>query len=263
MQLKSNVLSLLMRLWRECKRSLLSLIFPTVCVHCHQPIVTKDAIADNHYQNAMASYVCEKCIRDFKSSHDIKCYRCGEAVTEKTPAKTCHACEIFQKSFDKVRFVGLYQGVYKQLIHLYKFKNKRQLAKPFAFLLEQRLISCHEEFFPIDIIAPVPLHISRLRERGFNQALLILWQWDNYLSKIEPKLLIRTRSTQSQISLTREKRLRNMISAFQRNPDISVKGKRILLVDDVYTTGATVHGCAQPLIEGGAACVNVLTLARA
>jgi len=252
-----------MRLWKECKDSLLSLIFPTVCIHCHQAIVKKDVIADNPYQAAMASFVCKKCMKDFHLEYDKKCNRCGEAVTESAHNKTCHACEKYQKSFDKVRFVGLYQGTYKQLIHLYKFKNKRQLAKPFADLLKQKLNCCPAVFFPIDIVAPVPLHITRLRERGYNQALLMLWQWPEYKTKIEPKLLIRTRPTQSQIKLTRSQRLINLLSAFQLNPEITVDGKRILLVDDVYTTGATVHGCAQVLIEKGAKCVNVLTLARA
>ena len=261
-QLKLNVLSLLMQLWKECKKLLRSLVFPDVCIHCHQPIITKDAIADDIYHHAMAAFVCENCIKDFQAGHDIKCSRCGEAAIENTHSQTCHACEKYQNSFDKVRFVGLYQGKYKQLIHLYKFKNKRQLAKPFAYLLGQKLVSCHD-YFPIDIIAPVPLHISRLRERGFNQSLLILWQWRDYLSKIEPKLLIRTRSTQSQINLTRSQRMINMISVFQLNPEFLVEGKRILLVDDVYTTGATVNGCAQELINAGAKCVNVLTLARA
>jgi len=211
----------------------------------------------------MASYVCEKCICDFQSDHNKKCKRCGELVNDNTHTQTCHACEKFQNSFDKIRFVGLYQGTYKQLIHLYKFKNKRQLAKPFAWLLRQKLLSCREDYLPIDIIAPVPLHLTRLRERGFNQALLMLWQWRDCLSKVEPELLIRKRPTQSQITLTREDRLRNMISAFQHNPKIAVKGKRVLLIDDVYTTGATVHGCAQVLKDAGAECVNVLTLARA
>jgi ComF family protein len=252
-----------MPLWKECKDSLLKLIFPTVCINCHQPVYTKEAIADDIYQHAMAPFVCETCIIDFQSGHDKKCNRCGEAVSNNSQRQSCKACEKFEKSFNKVRFVGLYQGTYKQLIHLYKFKNKRLLAKPFSDLLEQKLLYCQNDLFPIDIIAPVPLHISRLRERGFNQVLMILWQWRDYLSKIEPKLLIRKQSTQSQTTLTREERLINMRSVFQLNPESSVQGKRILLVDDVYTTGATVHGCAQVLMDGGAACVNVLTLARA
>jgi ComF family protein len=252
-----------MQLWKECRDLFLSLIFPVVCLNCHQPISTKEAIADNIYQNAMADFVCKTCIQDFQSGSNYKCYRCGEALTEMTHAQTCHACKKFKKSFDKVRFVGQYQGTYKQLIHLYKYNNKRQLAKPFAYLLGQKLESCQEEFFPIDMIAPVPLHISRLRTRGFNQALMILWQWHKYLSKIEPTLLIRTRPTQSQIHLSRAQRLKNLESAFQLNPNKSVEGKRILLIDDVYTTGATIHGCSQVLIDSGAECVNVLTLARA
>jgi len=262
-QLKLNVRNLQMQLWKECKDLIVALIFPSVCIHCHQPISTNEAIADTIYQHAMADFVCKTCIQDFQPGSYNKCIRCGEVITDSSHKKCCHACETFKKSFDKVRFVGLYQGTYKQLIHLYKFKNKRQLAKPFAYLLGQRLERCKDELFPIDMIAPVPLHISRLRMRGFNQALLMLWQWRDYLSKIEPTLLIRTRPTPSQIHLSRAQRLNNLTSAFQLNSNISVAGKRILLIDDVYTTGATIHECSQVLINSGAECVNALTLARA
>jgi Predicted amidophosphoribosyltransferases len=112
-------------------------------------------------------------------------------------------------------------------------------------------------------IAPVPLHISRLRERGFNQSLLMLWEWQGDQSKIVPELLIRTRPTKSQVGLSREQRLNNLVSAFRHNSDFNVQGKRILLVDDVYTTGSTVHSCTLPLLKSGADAVNILTLARA
>jgi len=262
MPLRLNVLNLLMQLWKECSAYLISLVFPSVCVHCRAPI-SKDVIANDQYSLAMASYLCKKCIIDFYPGQGIRCPRCGEALTEKKQTPTCHACEKYSNSFDKVRFVGQYQGTYKQLIHLYKFHNKRQLAKPFSVLLEQRLENCLKDFYPIDLIAPVPLHISRLRERGFNQSLLMLWEWQGDQSKIVPELLIRTRPTKSQVGLSREQRLNNLVSAFRHNSDFNVQGKRILLVDDVYTTGSTVHSCTLPLLKSGADAVNILTLARA
>jgi len=246
------------------KDVVLSLIFPRLCLNCHQPITKtdiKDAIATDIW-HAMASFVCPKCMIDFETVESPRCLRCGESIKNNKQIETCHACARFQNTFDKVRFVGMYQGIFKELIHLYKFKNKRQLAKPFARMLKQKLACC-QELGPIDFIAPVPLHISRLRTRGFNQALLMLWQWRSEKSKIIPKLLIRNRPTKTQTHLTREQRMENMVSAFGLNPNISVDGKRILLVDDVYTTGSTVHACSVPLREGGAKCVHVLTLARA
>lgn len=219
----------------------------------------------NVYELAMAPILCPKCIRDFASGHSFKCARCGERVSvQKIYKNNCHACENFQKTFDKVSFVGLYQGIYKQLIHLYKFKNKRQLAIPFAQLLKYQFEQSWD-IRQVDKIIPVPLHISRLRERGYNQALLMLWQWKHidYKSKIIPKMLIRKRATESQTHLTRKERMENMKSVFQLNPKFSVLDQHIIIVDDVYTTGATVHACAQVLKENGAKRVDVLTLARA
>ncbi|MBF0452765.1 MAG: ComF family protein [Candidatus Magnetomorum sp.] len=250
--------------------SLMSLIFPSVCLHCQEPLNhhdSKDAITTDQkiYDRVMAPLLCRKCAQDFNQGNTLRCLRCGELISKQdADKKKCHACNKYQKTFDKVCFVGLYQGTYKQLIHLYKFKNKRQLAKPFGQLLKckfEQILDIH----PVDKVVPVPLHISRLRERGYNQALLMLWQWEkkSVQSKIVPKLLIRTRATHSQTHLTRRQRLENMISVFQLNPKYSVTGQHIVLVDDVYTTGATAHSCAQVLKKNGANCVTVLTLARA
>jgi ComF family protein len=213
----------------------------------------------------MAPLLCESCMQDFNPGNNLRCSRCGESIYEKDAyKKNCKACNHYQQSFDQVCFVGLYQGKYKQLIHLYKFKNKRQLARPFAALLQHKFENMWN-INQIDKILPVPLHISRLRERGYNQALLMLWQWkDNHFqSKIVPKLLIRIRPTHSQTQLDRKERMENLKSAFQLNDKYSVFGQQIVLVDDVYTTGSTAHSCAQVLKSHGAARVNVLTLARA
>jgi len=219
----------------------------------------------NVYEIVMAPFLCSKCIQDFTSEHSVKCVRCGERVSKHNSLKNnCHACEKYKKTFDKVSFVGLYQGIYKQLIHLYKFKNKRQLAKPFAQLLQYQL-NKNWDISQVDKIIPVPLHISRLRERGYNQALLMLWQWKHgdYRSKIIPKMLIRKRATETQTNLTRNERMKNMKSVFRLNPKYCVLNQNIIIIDDVYTTGATVHACAEVLKKNGAKRVDVLTLARA
>jgi len=250
--------------------SLLSLIFPSVCLHCKKPLAQKiiqDVITSEQqfYSDVMAPYLCHTCIQDFNPGNNLRCCRCGESIYKKDAGKnSCQACFHFKQTFENVSFAGLYQGSYKQLIHLYKFKNKRQLARPFAQLLKNKFEKtwCIHQ---IDRIAPVPLHISRLRERGFNQALLMLWQWKEkpFQSKIVPQLLIRVRPTHSQTLLPRKERMKNLRSAFQLNNKYSVAGQRIVLVDDVYTTGATAFSCAQVLKENGAAGVYILTLARA
>ena len=116
----------------------------------------------------------------------------------------------------------------------------------------------------IDLIVPVPLHIKRLRKRGFNQALLLFTKWATTENiPYDPHVLKRPQKTVPQTNLSRKERKKNIRGAFEIRSPVAIKGKRILLVDDVYTTGSTVNECARILVQGGAAMVDVLTLARA
>jgi len=158
-----------------------------------------------------------------------------------------------------------------RVIHCFKYKGKVQLADPLAELL-LTAYSSFWEIDSIDIILPVPLHIKRFRKRGFNQAYLLVRNW-NILAgqsrcrpadlQIERDLLVRTVATEPQSALGRAKRAVNIKNAFDLKDRDKVKDKRILLIDDVYTTGATVDECARLLLNCGARHVDVLTLARA
>jgi ComF family protein len=122
------------------------------------------------------------------------------------------------------------------------------------------------------MVLPVPLHPGRLRQRGFNQAYLLIWSWphlaarygnDLALIRIERDLLIRTKPTAPQSALGRDQRADNIKDAFDLKRHDAVAGKKILLIDDVYTTGATANECGRLLLDRGAQKVDVLTLARA
>jgi ComF family protein len=124
----------------------------------------------------------------------------------------------------------------------------------------------------IDLIIPVPLHLKKLRIRGFNPSFLLVKDWICIAKFLNVKLpdipvnsnvLVRGRWTKPQTGLGRKERLENIKNAFNINDGSKITGKRILLVDDVYTTGATVNECAKVLLKGGAKNVDVLTLARA
>ena len=124
----------------------------------------------------------------------------------------------------------------------------------------------------IDIIVPVPLHIKRFRKRGFNQAYLLVRDWKQIAEnlnlglsniRIDTNVLIKSRRTDPQTGLDRKKRMTNIKNAFSIRDQAIIKNKRILLVDDVYTTGATANECAKALLRGNAEYVDVLTLARA
>ena len=122
------------------------------------------------------------------------------------------------------------------------------------------------------MIIPVPLHIKKLRMRGFNPSFLLIREWKNAGAVMNNKMpeipddgniLIRKKWTDSQTGLGRKKRMLNIKNVFAVTDRLRVKGKNILLVDDVYTTGATVNECAKTLLKGGAENVDILTLARA
>jgi ComF family protein len=148
-------------------------------------------------------------------------------------------------------------------IHRLKYGGKTSLSRPLGALAKDTFCKFWDSG-GIDLILPVPLHIKRLRERGFNQAHLVNKKWAEMEGiPFDGFTLSRSRWTKPQTSLTRAERRRNVKGAFSLRCAEKVKGLSILLVDDVFTTGATVNECARVLVKAGAASVDVLTLARA
>ena len=170
----------------------------------------------------------------------------------------------------------MYDGALMAVIHALKYKYKIQVAAPLGRLLFAAFIQ-YDEIQAIDYVIPIPLHVSRLKSRGFNQAFLLIREWPQLIRAFhdkkkghtgEPSLLInytcliRKTKTISQTGLGKDQRARNVKDAFRVTAPSLISGKRVLLVDDVYTTGATAEECAKTLIAIGAAGVHVLTLAR-
>ncbi|MCX7680368.1 MAG: ComF family protein [Anaerolineae bacterium] len=153
-----------------------------------------------------------------------------------------------------------FEGVVREAIHHLKYRGCAELAEPLGRVMADYL---KEHLMPADVVVPVPLHITRLRERGYNQAALLAHAMARYSSlAVEERALIRERATASQVGLSAEERRLNVKGAF-RCIGTGVGGKRVLLIDDVCTTGATLEACAVALYEAGARSVQALTLARA
>jgi ComF family protein len=175
----------------------------------------------------------------------------------------CAKCIAQPLSFDRAFSPCAYTGVIKELIHEFKYKNKPYLGKHLSkimidFIKEYNLpLSC------ADLIVPVPLHNARLREREFNQAeILSTHIAEEFNLNLSPAALFRKRSTRTQVDLKDEERFANVAGSFSINPKVSVRGKNILLVDDVLTTGATTSEAAGVLKNAGAHIVFTLTLAN-
>ncbi|MCX8067469.1 MAG: phosphoribosyltransferase family protein [Anaerolineae bacterium] len=152
-----------------------------------------------------------------------------------------------------------FRGPARAAVHFLKYRYALSLAEPLGAMMAQ----CWEmRGVPVDLVVPVPLHPSRFRARGYNHAALLAWSVGRQLGlPVDEEALIKVRATKVQMSLGLEERRANVQGAFVARRE-RVQGRRILVVDDVCTTGATLEACAEALREGGAREVWALTLAR-
>lgn len=167
-------------------------------------------------------------------------------------------CRSGLRQFDAVYSYGLYEGELRKLIHLFKYEGVRPLRRPLGLWLARAL----PLDVPFDAIVPVPLHWTRWLRRGFNQAELLACEVASRSGLPVERLARRVRSTGMQAQLSRAGRRRNVARAFTVPKPGRVQGRRLLLIDDVFTTGATLNACATALKRAGAAHVSALTLAR-
>lgn len=180
----------------------------------------------------------------------------------------CGMCRRMEPLFARAMAYGSYESGLRELIHLLKYGGVRPAANVLGRMLAEAIGGLEGDFPPEGVaVVPVPLHRKRLRQRGFNQAELIaraamknMRRGDHLL--LRPEALARTRETESQIGLTSHQRRANLRGAFAVAEPETVKGREVLVVDDVYTTGATVSECARVLRRAGATRVWVATVAR-
>ncbi|MBF0120875.1 MAG: ComF family protein [Desulfobacterales bacterium] len=197
-----------------------------------------------YFKNKMGQFLCSKCESSFIPAEPYMYSSSG-------------------KYLNSVRALGVYDNSLMKAIHCFKYKGKLQLKLPLSSLLFYTFLKYFKNE-KIDIIIPVPLHKKRFRSRGFNQAFLLIQNWTNMLNIIiDRDNLVRKRYTRPQVGLGKIERINNIYEAFTIIDSSIIKDKKILLIDDVYTTGATANECARILISKGATEVNVLTLAIA
>ena len=170
----------------------------------------------------------------------------------------CRLCRSGAREFDAVYSFGAYEGALQGMIHLFKYESIRPLARPLA----RWLIQAFPREQQFDALVPMPLHWVRRLRRGFNQADLLAREVSRQTGIEVMRPVKRIKNTAKQATLTRAGRRRNVAGAF-RVADVScIRGKRLLLIDDVFTTGSTLSACARALKRAGAAHVSALTLAR-
>jgi ComF family protein len=234
-------------------------LFPPRCRACGAWIPGRDA-----------EYFCSRCGPKIELVRHPLCSLCGRpfagAGGDDHP---CGACIKGAPHFVQARAWACYpreeldEQPLRSVVQKFKYGRKVSFGKPLGRLMARGCAEFLQEC-DADLIVPVPLHPARLRWRGFNQSVLLARQISRAcLTPMDPFVLLRSRATPPQTQLTEAERRRNMRGAFTLNPDRTIEDKTILLIDDVYTSGATVNECSRALRRGGAGAVYVLTLARA
>jgi len=238
------------RLWDEA----LNLLYPAACCGCDRPTARLEFCARCRAEiHTPRSPLCLVCGSPFATAGGAD-HRCDRCLTHTFGFGCARACTLYDAS-DTV------QHPLKSVLQRYKYNRDVALARPLGQLLSER---CPLVVGAYDVIMPVPLHVSRLRWRGFNQAQLLARPLARRAGvPMDALSLERIRHTRPQVELTEAERRRNVAHAFRVTRPECVHRRKILLVDDVYTTGATVDECSRELKRVGAASVDVLALARA
>jgi competence protein ComFC len=240
----------------EASDAVVSVFFPAGCRIC-----------DKLLTGASRVPICGECLDSFPASSEKKCEVCGQPLALMTStddnALVCRACQQKTYAFDRARSYGVYDGPLVHAILLLKWERAEPLGAWFADRLTE-LTRREGQSMVADVVVPVPLHRDRERARGYNQAGLISKPLARKL-RLPHKavLLMRTRPRPPKQVLTLEERWESVRGAFATRPGSQVDKKRVLLVDDVMTTGATLDACARALLESGAKSVLALTVARA
>ncbi len=200
--------------------------------------------------------VCEEC--ETKLPYIVHpCERCGEEVVGE--GRFCEACKYVKRDFDKCYSVFNYDGDAKKLVFKLKYENGKWLAGYMAKYLSDLIVSRNINY---DIVTFVPVCKKRKRSRGYNQAELLAEKVAHDMHTDCKSLLERIKTTPSQVKLDFKDRLENIKDAFIVNLGENVKGKIVLIIDDVLTTGATLNECAKTLKKAGAKEVIGLTFAN-
>ena len=240
------------RLIGRC-RQLLRFVLPVECLSCGHSLST-DPIP----------FFCAACWRSIRTLQQPVCVRCDQpfispAATTYTPNHQCQQCQKQPPHFQRAWTLFPYLPPLRDAICAFKYRRKLTLARPLA----QLMINALPHGLDADVIIPVPLHPARLRTREFNQSLLLADQLGRHLSlPVSATNLVRTAVTDPQTALSRQARLRNLRNTFTIRRPQDLAEQRILLVDDVFTTGTTLNECAKTLRRAGSGPVFALTLAR-
>ncbi|SDJ90963.1 ComF family protein [Natronincola ferrireducens] len=231
--------------------ALLDFIYPTHinCITC------------NGYLGGEGKYgLCSPCLKKITFITDNSCRKCSKPLSTMEDLDICGDCRDTQYAFDRVIAVVEYEGIIQKLVFRLKYQDATYLARHMALMMTDVL---KKEEIAADVILAVPLYPQKEKQRGYNQAHLLA----KYISKnmgidYKKHQLVRIKNTEVMHNLSRRQRRQNVSKAFHIRDGNFLVDKTILLVDDIFTSGATAEACSKVVIEAGARSVVVVTFAR-
>ena len=240
----------LVRFLRAGMRTAADLVLPPTCLACRKPA-------------GAAGGLCPACWNGMGFIERPYCERLGTPfASDAAEGMLSPAAIADPPAFDRARAAARFGDVARDLVHLLKYGDRLDLARPLGGWMAR---AGRELLADADALLPVPLHWSRLWQRRFNQSAMLARAISRLAHvPVEDDILSRTRATPPQVGLARKERAQNVQGAFAVAPSarIRVKGRKLVVIDDVLTSGATVDACARILRRAGAARVDVLVLAR-
>lgn len=224
---------------------ILNILYPARCPVCHGVIRGRGA-------------VCPPCEKRLRYVKEPKCKKCGKEM-EKQELEYCSDCQRFSHAFDKGAAVFIYEEVMRKSISMFKYHNRREYADFYAKEMyahcQHFLKACAPE-----VILPVPVHWKKRRKRGFNQSELVAKKLGKLLNvPVDTKYLVRVEKTTPQKELTRLQRKQNLKKAFALSKT-EKRYERVLIIDDIYTTGATIDAISEILRENQTKIIYFLTI---
>lgn len=213
------------------------LLYPATCPLCRKLLGINEG------------YVCEECDKALLRLGNLRCLRCGADIDE-GEEEYCSDCSCLTRSYIRGFPALRYEGKIKECLYRFKYAGKKQYAR---FLARQIVKECGRDIISVspDALVPVPVHASKFRQRGYNQAALLAKELSKLMGiPCEERILERKSKTAPQKKLSTEAREKNLKNAFNSTVK-SVEYRKIMLVDDIYTTGATIESCTQVLLNIG------------
>lgn len=231
------------------KNMLVDAVFPPACPVCGRPL---------GYDGGQRERICRECMHKIKYIKEPYCIKCGKQIDSEAD-EYCYDCKRKKHSYDRGVAVYLYTDAVKQSIYRFKYKNKREYASFYAHEAADRYEGLIAQW-GIDVIIPVPMFPAKQRRRGYNQAELIARELGKCLNiPVNTEILTRSKKTIPMKELNDIERRKNVENAFNIQINV-VKYKKILLVDDIYTTGATIDQCSKVFKQHSAEAVYFLCL---